>query len=412
MKKTLNFISNLLNLNFKGVEYLLILFTLIFFLKRNIYDLNWIYHIYFIGFAYLILRLVFQIFKVSKKYFNHLNYSLFVIIIVESLLKILTQNPIIHDLIGKELHAQYSYEYQNIYHIAEPFSTHIIKKKEFTIERKYNSLGFADKEWEVLKNNKIRILCLGDSFTEGDGVASDSSYVSIFRNHLNQKYPNIEVMNAGNFGSDPFFNFKAYQNLLQKYQPDIIIQEYTYLDLYSDIITRGGNERFANDFSVQYRPAPKWEKLYAYSYVFRIFAHTLGGYNTQLLKKEKMLNYIKQDKIKTIELFKNYKKLTSSNQSDLIVFTFPIHDQFINHENNYFFQEMDIQFKKFGLEFYNLQPCYEDEIKRSHLKSQDYYWELDNHHNAKGYEMMAKCLEEIVTPIIKKRIENQNTLVN
>ena len=73
---------------------------------------------------------------------------------------------------------------------------------------------------------------------------------------------------------------------------------------------------------------------------------------------------------------------------------------------------MKSNLSKFDLNFYNLQPCYEDEIKANHTKFQDYYWIIDGHHNAKGYEMMAKCLEEIVTPLIEKRLENQNTLVN
>jgi lysophospholipase L1-like esterase len=73
---------------------------------------------------------------------------------------------------------------------------------------------------------------------------------------------------------------------------------------------------------------------------------------------------------------------------------------------------MESSFSKFNLKFYNLQPCYEDEFHANHTNPQDYYWKYDGHHNAKGYEMMAKCLEEIITPLIEKRVENQNTLVN
>lgn len=37
---------------------------------------------------------------------------------------------------------------------------------EFSFDRKSNSLGFADKDWEIEKSeNLIRILTLGDSFT-------------------------------------------------------------------------------------------------------------------------------------------------------------------------------------------------------------------------------------------------------
>jgi lysophospholipase L1-like esterase len=125
-----------------------------------------------------------------------------------------------------------------------------------------------------------------------------------------------------------------------------------------------------------------------------------------------MPKIINDCKLKTVELFKNYKELTSKNNTDLITFTFPVFNQLSNLDNNEFHLEMNNEFSKFNLKFYNLQPCYDDEIKANYTDPQDYYWKIDGHHNAKGYEMMAKCLEEIVTPLIEKRIENQNTLVN
>lgn len=327
-------------------------------------------------------------------------------------MKISVKSHLLNDYGDNKYYAQFSTKNLNKHYTFVPFIKIKNIKEEFVFEREYNSLGFSDKEWNLNKNNNIRVLCLGDSFTEGDGVSADSSYVSILRNHLKNKFPNIEVMNAGNCGSDPFFNYKVYDDILQYYHPDLVIQEFSYNDFYSDILVRGGFERFVNDSTIQFRKAPKWEKLYAYSYIFRILTHSIGGYNYQLVKENEMPKIINDYKLKTIELFKNYKTLTSKNETELITFTFPVVFQLNNNQNIDFYNEMDSSFSKFGLNFYNLQSCYEDEIKSSHTKPQDYYWKIDGHHNAKGYEMMAKCIEEIITPVIEKRLENQNTLVN
>jgi hypothetical protein len=348
----------------------------------------------------------------SQEYQRHISFFIYLLLVVEILLNITLKKDTINELNEDNYISLYSYNYSNIYHTTPPFYHFITNKGEYTFERKYNSLGLSDYEWDTTKKNTIRILCLGDSYTEGDGAIADSSYVSILRKTLKNKYSNIELMNAGNCGTDPFFNFKLYEDKLQKYHPDIIIQELSYYDLYSDITIRGGRERFINNSTVQYRSVPKWEKLYAYSYIFRILIHSIGGYNIQLIREDEMPKIINDCKLKTVELFKNYKELTSKNNTDLITFTFPVFNQLSNLDNNEFHLEMNNEFSKFNLKFYNLQPCYDDEIKANYTDPQDYYWKIDGHHNAKGYEMMAKCLEEIVTPLIEKRIENQNTLVN
>jgi hypothetical protein len=413
MEKT---IINFIKFNLKGIEYLLVFIIIIFtysFFNKNIFEnKNPIFHIIIILYLYIVCITLAIIFKLSKKFKLGISYLFFILLVTESLLCISVYNPFISNLLGRFQKNVYYYNYPNIYHIPTPYFHFTTNKGEYTFERKYNSLGLSDYEWDTTKKNTIRILCLGDSYTEGDGAIADSSYVSILRKTLKNKYSNIELMNAGNCGTDPFFNFKLYEDKLQKYHPDIIIQELSYYDLYSDITIRGGRERFINNSTVQYRSVPKWEKLYAYSYIFRILIHSIGGYNIQLIREDEMPKIINDCKLKTVELFKNYKELTSKNNTDLITFTFPVFNQLSNLDNNEFHLEMNNEFSKFNLKFYNLQPCYDDEIKANYTDPQDYYWKIDGHHNAKGYEMMAKCLEEIVTPLIEKRIENQNTLVN
>lgn len=409
-----NIIRNFKKFNLKGIEFIyvfiVVFFAYPFIFSLDVNNINFYHHLIFIICIYIIFRLLGILFRVSKIYKNTINFLFFILLVIESLLGLSVHNFQINNLIGSPINNLYLYEYPNIYHTPPPLKKCKFTKSEFTFERDYNSLGFSDVEWDTVKNDNIRILCLGDSFTEGDGVISDSSYVSILRNKLKIKFKNIEVMNAGNCGSDPFFNFKNYKDKLVNFHPDIIIQEFSEDDFYSDILMRGGNERFINDSTVYYKETPKYNKIYALSYTYRVLVNSIGLYIKYFIANN---NYnINTNKLKTIDLFKEYNELSSKNNTELICFSFPYFKNFGDNINNEFHKEMESSFSKFGLNFYNLQPCYEDQIKNSHTKFQDYYWKIDGHHNAKGYEMMAKCIEEIVAPIIEKREENQNTLVN
>lgn len=407
----LKWLNGFKDFNLKGFKIIEVFIFII--LSFSIFDSNSIERIYFsqhlqlILYVYVIFKLLFDLLKISKQNQKHFNYLIYLILVIEVLLRVSVKRNRINDIGNHKYHAQYSSEFINTYYTSPPFSKIKNNYSEFVFERTYNSLGFSDKEWNINKNNKIRILCLGDSFTEGDGVISDSSYVSILRNNLKNKYQNVEVMNAGHCGSDPFFNFKVYQEKLQKYDPDIILQEFSHNDFYYDIVIRGGNERFINNKKLQFREPPIWEKIYARSYIFRILIHSIGGYNMQLIKEDKMFKIINENTLKSAELFKKYKELTDKNETELIAFTFPVYVQFDNNENIDFQKKIDSSFSKFDLKFYNLQQCYREKVKNEKSNPSDYYWDIDGHHNAKGYEMMAKCLEEIVTPLIEKKI-NKN----
>ncbi|HUH75567.1 MAG TPA: SGNH/GDSL hydrolase family protein [Chitinophagales bacterium] len=294
----------------------------------------------------------------------------------------------------------------NFYYTRKPFKEYHLKNQEFNFVRKINSIGIPEIEIENIEpKNNIRILCLGDSFTEGDGTDQDSTYVRYLDRSLRKKSPNIEVINAGRCGSDPFFDFKLYHDLLIKYQPDIIIQSFTTNDLFFDMVMRGGNERFQKDKTIKYYNNYWWTPIYAVSFTSRILIQAFGGYDKYLIRQKDYPQLVDKMKEESAQLFKEYYEFTKENHADLIVFTLPFKEHFKIKENKEFNKEMGNNFSKFGLQFYDLQPCYEEEIKANQTTFKDYYWKIDGHHNAKGYEMMAKCLEKIVTPIIEKRIK-------
>lgn len=85
-------------------------------------------------------------------------------------------------------------------------------------------------------------MCLGDSFTECMGSTGDST----FEHLLAWGNDSLEVMNCGMAGSDPFFEYKLFEDKLLKYKPDDVFVFVNVSDIF-DVMTRGGFERFRTD---------------------------------------------------------------------------------------------------------------------------------------------------------------------
>ncbi len=292
----------------------------------------------------------------------------------------------------------YTQPTDNPYHVWPANEPHWLTKPEYKYLRNTNSLGFSDNEWNRDKKpHEKRILALGDSFTEGDGAPYDSSYVALMRKMLSLSGDPIDIMNAGTCGCDPFINYINLRDHLLIYKPDIVIQSVGSGDLMSDVLIRGGMERFKKG---QTTMAPWWEPLYAISYVSRIFFR-LAGYDEQLLKSNAA--DIEKGRInKSVEdLFKEYAALCHQNNIKLFIIFHPQKRELDENTYGYDFTPIikylaaDPQIK-----VVDLMPAYHSYIDRSGSTSDDYYLKTDGHHNSKGYEMMAKTtLNGIITEL-------------
>jgi hypothetical protein len=301
---------------------------------------------------------------------------------------------------GKYMHQSHAYD-KSYYHVWKAGSKHLLSGPEFSFERQSNSLGFADYEWIKEKpENVIRILCLGDSFTEGDAAHYDSSYVAVLRRSMSQKYQQVEVLNAGTCGSDPFFNFANLRDRLIQYEPDIVIQTYSSNDLLNDYLLRGGMERFKKPNYLSYPHSPWWEPLYAVSYVFRVFVRAYG-YNANLTWF-KGTEEEKKDIIEVHESFfrKEYQPLTDGHEMRFFLFALPMRNEM--RDRAYEFEQPAFQ-KKLqgaGIRAYDLLPCYLQYLSEQKLSVEEVFWVKDAHHNAKGYSMMAECVEQTIDPAV------------
>jgi lysophospholipase L1-like esterase len=377
--------------------------------KVGIGFINW--HTHLMLYVYLIL--LFYLFQrtIKKTFFKNLSLlTLSVLVLffsIEFFLILKGTYTTYHERIYGHYYSFYNSIRASFYHTWPSNALHYMQTPEYKFIRKTNSLGFSDKEWIPQKNTKTRILAIGDSFTEGDGAPPDSCFVSLLSKILNTDSSYFEFMNAGTCGSDPFFNFINYQDRLQNYQPDIILQSLSAGDVLTDMTTRGGIERFKNDSFLTFNKAPWWEPFYAISHVSRIFFSALG-YNEFLQKGDLTDENKKKFDVKLIELFERYDSLATINNASLFVIIRPDGKSEVTSEMaSYDFSSITNTLSKTTrIHFVNLIPLYKQYFKEKGENINDYYWKQDGHHNSKGYSLMAQLIAESVFG--KKAISNKS----
>jgi len=207
----------IMDLKLKNITYILILTLLFTYISWEVYwyykvglsCIKWHSHM-MLFLTPIILIILFNDWQNRKP--SKLNVSLlllfFTLFIWESFLTVTGINKTQHEKqLGYTIENNRINSIQNYYHIDFPSKKILLNKPEFTFSRTTNKLGYSDYEIQSRKSAKeIRLLCLGDSFTEGDGAPFEKSYVFQLRDKfLNST--NYYIFNAGKCGSDPFFNF-------------------------------------------------------------------------------------------------------------------------------------------------------------------------------------------------------------
>lgn len=93
----------------------------------------------------------------------------------------------------------------------------------FAVEYRYNSLGFRDEEIAPKPQGVRRVLVLGDSFTEGQGVAEPDAYPRVLERLLDAGQPGgWEVRNCGRRGADFPKLYERFETLLGL-SPDVVV---------------------------------------------------------------------------------------------------------------------------------------------------------------------------------------------
>jgi lysophospholipase L1-like esterase len=108
-------------------------------------------------------------------------------------------------------------------HLAPLRYESLVHRTPFAVECRYNSLRFRDAEFGPRRPGLRRVMVLGDSFTEGQGVKEPDTCVRVLEARLNaggtQRW---EVLNCGRRGADFPVLFEIFEQILS-YEPDVVV---------------------------------------------------------------------------------------------------------------------------------------------------------------------------------------------
>lgn len=140
-----------------------------------------------------------------------------------------------------------------------------MKSGEYNVGVSINSRGLRDYEHTLSKGNKTRILALGDSFTFGNGVEQDETFLRVIETKLD-----VEVINAGvpAYGQDNQLEY--YKEEGYKYNPDIVAIFYYMNDNDDNIGT--SDRKIVHGTMIEkksYEHLHAW-KLFLYSKLYQI----------------------------------------------------------------------------------------------------------------------------------------------
>lgn len=336
--------------------------------------------------------------------------SVFVsVILAECLLRIFGVGATYHEKRDGFYVSLYTATEKGWFHTWSANSKHDLKQTEYNYPRKTNSLGLSDVEYQKdRKANSIRILAIGDSFTEGDGAPSDSTWPHRLCENLKGQYPArpIELFNAGVCGSDPFFSYIMLREKLIAYHPDLVILAMNSTDV-NDVIIRGGMERFLQNNRTSYRPHPKFEFPLAISYVNRLVLKALAGLDeTTCNTKQEQVQAETHAVAVLSQIVQKTSQLCKQNGGDFLLVAHPLNYEC--HAKSYMgIKPVLDNLKSNGdlavFDFLNY-------LDQRHLidgtATNSYYWEKDAHHNPKGYTLMGDAITLGVLPMISKRLDS------
>lgn len=199
---------------------------------------------------------IFKVLNIKPNYvlllFASIVFSLF---IAETTLRFYFKYPITYsERLSGEYYTMYDTDYNKIssvknnsedkikhLHIADANVTRDYEAPEFNYtNEKTNELGLRGK---LPSKNKKTIITLGDSFTESFGAPHDSTYPFLLEKHIAQIDTNIEIVNGGSSGSDPFFEFNLLKVLKSRYPVYGAIFMMNQSDI-NDVMMRGGGGDF------------------------------------------------------------------------------------------------------------------------------------------------------------------------
>jgi lysophospholipase L1-like esterase len=303
---------------------------------------------------------------------------------MEVLLRLWGEYKTPNEKASNEYYYRYRKQLPTWVHRWKPNKTTDYRQVEFRYQNKYNEFGLREYYLDSFTRdtNTIKILCLGDSFTEGDGAPYDSSWVRVTERVANESGRKYKLYNAGVCGSDVFFNHQWLNTDVMRIKPKLVIECINTSDL-CDVVWMGGKDRFNPDSTTSGKVGPRWEIVYRFSHVFRAFVHKVLKYDTNLMKDVDLNNSIP---IIREELVLTQQQLARQGvEYKVVLHVCPHEVLFPKSVNTPFFENLSML--PFVMDVSN-----EMELTINKNNLNQYYWPINGHYNWRGYQVLGDVI--------------------
>ncbi|MBP6731656.1 MAG: SGNH/GDSL hydrolase family protein [Chitinophagales bacterium] len=270
--------------------------------------------------------------------------------------------------------------------IYPPNFTAVHQKREFTRYIKSNKQGLNDHEFKLEKDSAIRIMAFGDSFTEGIGSIGDSSYPKILQSIM----PNTEVLGCGISGSDPVFCYKLLEQKLAAYKPDIATFTINISDQ-NEIFVRRGFDRFQADGTLKFKDTPWWDYWFKNFFIMRYVAIKIMHYDFFF----RPFADVERDNY-------NSRRVIETAMDSIQHLCTGLHIRPV-----FIFHPLKVEIDRGVMDCADIMPYAQKKGCETidmfaYFKSRglnagnagDYYWQIDLHHNNKGYALFAEAIRD------------------
>lgn len=296
---------------------------------------------------------------------------------------------------------EYGQTYPSWYHSHNALDTFTPDIADFHFTYTTNSLGIRDGEHELAKPDSIfRIAIFGDSYAEGVGAPIDSNWASLLQKYVSERsHLNVEVINGGVSGCDPYFSYVMYRDKISKYKPDLVIVTVNATD-YSDIMLRGGMERFKSNGTTHYKDGPWYEPIFEHSRFFRAVLHKVFGFDltgifiSRYQYKERLPS-TNSDIAKLLGMFKDTVQARDSKFA-LMLYTIPPEIVYKKHKiteyNTQALGQLSNNLRNDGFETIDLRNELFEQYSTS--PQQAFTYVSDLHYRPCGYSFMANLIAD------------------
>ena len=289
------------------------------------------------------------------------------------------------------------------YHASDPNALLSYQLSEFDYEKRTNSLGLRDVEHPLPKRSgELRLVAVGDSFTEGWGARFEQTWLNQLGGMLNagSGASQLTMMCGGVAGSDPFYNYRMLVDKLLPYRPDFVLLVVNNTDV-MDVIRRGGMERFQPDGTVQGVEPPPMPWLYESSHVARLVLFEVFDYTHLLITRAEREKRAQQALAKLMALVSEYNTVLELQGVDFMLVLVPHHNELKRNRYDRIDALKDYALKR-QIDVIDTKPYLYSKLEQHEGRLADLYWPVDMHFTELGYRYFAEAIEIGLGPKISR----------